>query len=77
MEEEGKKISKRHGPVQLDYDHNAAELIVRSLRFLGQTVPGSLQGAPPKELLAWAIQNFDQKKIPVAAEGLMVTDLPL
>ncbi len=77
MEEEGKKISKRHGPVQLDYDHNAAELIARSLRFLGQTVPGSLQGAPPKELLAWAIQNFDQRKIPVAAEGLMVTDLPL
>jgi glutamyl-Q tRNA(Asp) synthetase len=77
MEEKGKKISKRHGPVQLDYDHNAAELIAQSLSFLGQTVPGSLQGAPPKELLAWAIQNFDQKKIPVAAEGLMVTDLPL
>jgi glutamyl-Q tRNA(Asp) synthetase len=77
MEEEGKKISKRHGPVQLDYDHNSAELIARSLSFLGQTVPGNLRGAPPKELLAWAIQNFDQSKIPVSAEGLMVTDFPL
>jgi glutamyl-Q tRNA(Asp) synthetase len=77
MEEEGKKISKRHGPVQLDYDHNSAELIARSLSFLGQIVPGNLRGAPPKELLAWAVQNFDQSKIPVSAEGLMVTDFPL
>ncbi len=77
MEENGKKISKRHGPVQLDYDRNATELIAQSLSFLGQTVPSYLQGAPPTELLAWAMQNFDQSKIPVAAEGLMVDDFPL
>lgn len=73
----GKKISKRHGTIRLDYENDAAMLIAQALSFLGQTVPSSLQGAPSAELLSWAVQNFDQSRIPAAPEGVMVKDLPL
>jgi glutamyl-Q tRNA(Asp) synthetase len=73
----GKKISKRHGIVRLDHENDAARLIAHALNFLGQTVPGCLKGAPPAELLSWAIQNFDQRRIPVAPEGVVLHDLPV
>ena len=68
----GKKISKRHGIVRLDHENDATSLIAQSLHFLGQAVPLDLQGAPPAELLLWAIENFDQSRIPVAPDGLMM-----
>lgn len=77
MGKNGKKISKRYGPVELDHENDAARLIALSLDFLGQTVPASLLGAPPAELLAWAVQSFDQRDIPVAPEGVAVNDLPM
>jgi len=77
MGNNGKKISKRYGSVELDHENDAARLIALSLDFLGQTVPASLVGAPPPELLAWAVQSFDQRRIPVAPEGVTVNDLPL
>jgi len=77
MGNNGKKISKRYGSVELDHENDAARLIALSLDFLGQTVPASLLGAPPAELLAWAVQSFDQRRIPVAPEGVTVNDLPL
>lgn len=73
----GKKISKRHGIVRLDSENNAARLIAQALNFLGQPVPGCLQGAPPAELLSWAIQNFDQNRIPVAPEGIILNDFSI
>lgn len=77
MGDNGKKISKRHCAVRLDHVNDAARLIAQSLHFLGQTVPNGLLGAPPAELLSWAIQSFDQSRIPVAPGGVMVNDLPL
>jgi glutamyl-Q tRNA(Asp) synthetase len=77
MGSNGKKISKRHGIVRLDSEHNAARLIAQALNFLGQAIPGCLQGAPPTELLSWAIQNFDQNRIPVAPEGIILDDSPI
>lgn len=70
----GKKISKRHGSVALDYELNASDLIVQALLLLGQTVPEELHGAPPVELLPWAVQNFEPGKIPVFSEGVLVND---
>lgn len=77
MGSNGKKISKRHGVVRLDYKNDAARLIAQALNFLGQPVPGGMLGAPPAELLSWAVQNFDQGRIPVAPEGLMPDDFPV
>ena len=77
MGNDGRKISKRHGVIRLDHENDAPRLIAQSLDFLGQAVPGSLLGAPPAELLSWAIQNFDQCRIPAAPAGIMMGDLPL
>jgi len=67
---DGKKISKRHEFVRLDHACGAPQLIAEALRFLGQEIPGCLRGAPASELLQWAVQNFDQKAIPLVTEGV-------
>jgi glutamyl-Q tRNA(Asp) synthetase len=77
MGSNSKKISKRHGIVRLDHENDAGGLVAQALNFLGQAIPGCLQGAPPAELLCWAIQNFDQSHIPVAPEGIILQDLPV
>lgn len=70
----GKKISKRHGSTGLDYEFRGSELVSRSLSLLGQTLPGELQGAPPAELLRWAVKNFDPRNIPAVNEGVGVDE---
>lgn len=70
MGRNGKKVSKRHGSAVLDYESRASELILRSLALLGQTVPGELHGAPPAELLPWAVENFEPRNIPAFSEGV-------
>lgn len=70
----GKKISKRHGSVALDCKADASGLITRSLTLLGQNVPKMLSGAPPAELLLWAVQNFETRSIPAVSEGLGVNE---
>jgi glutamyl-Q tRNA(Asp) synthetase len=77
MGSNGKKISKRHGVDLLDYASDATRLITQALSFLGQTVPDGLQGAPPAELLSWAIQDFDLDRIPGATEGLEVNNFAM
>lgn len=70
LDSNGKKISKRHGIDPLDSGCEGSQLIFQALLFLGQPVPGALQGAPPSELLLWATRNFDESRIPVATGGL-------
>jgi len=77
MGSDGKKVSKRHDVVRLEYEHGGARLLVQALQFLGQKVPGCLHGAAPAELLAWAVPHFDPAAIPPAVEGLIVNDFPL
>jgi glutamyl-Q tRNA(Asp) synthetase len=67
---DGKKISKRNDPDRPETPRGGTQMIAQALHFLGQKVPGSLLGAPPKELLSWAVQYFDQAAIPPATEGL-------
>jgi len=50
--------------------------LLRALEFLGQAVPACLHGAPPAELLPWAVENFDARAIPPAAGGLACDDFP-
>lgn len=70
----GKKISKRHGSAELDYESRASALISLSLSLLGQTIPKALHGAPPAELLAWAVQNFEPRNIPASGKGVGVDE---
>lgn len=54
--DDGEKLSKRHLRYALPADPGRALSSV--LTFLGQAPPPELWGAPPAELLAWAIANF-------------------
>ncbi len=74
---DGKKISKRNANSRLEPETGGAWLLDQALQFLGQKVPGCLQGAPATELLSWAVQHFDPAAIPSAVDGLMVNDFPL
>lgn len=62
----GEKISKRHGPAAIDQT-GGGPLIWRALRFLGQSVPLALRGAPPQELLAWGVAHFALDQVPRVA----------
>lgn len=54
--DDGEKLSKRHLRCALPVDASSA--LYRALVFLGQKPPLDLCGAPPAELLAWAVVNF-------------------
>ena len=66
----GAKISKRHGAAIRCGDSPA---MVEALRFLGQQVPGEMEGASPPQILAWAVAHFDIEKIPAAQGGLAIS----
>ena len=65
---EGAKLSKRDNAVSLaagrDLVKEGGALLVSALRFLGQSPPPGFQGAPPDQILQWAVANFDQSAIP-------------
>ena len=57
LDEDGEKLSKRHGRYALPADPGCA--LFSALIFLGQRPPPELRGAPPAELLTWAVANFN------------------
>jgi glutamyl-Q tRNA(Asp) synthetase len=61
---DGAKVSKRHGALALEESREPGVLLSRALRFLGQSVPAELNGAPAPELLAWALSCFRAERIP-------------
>lgn len=65
---DGAKLSKRDHAVSLsagrDLEKEGSALLVAALRFLGQTPPGSLVGAPPEEVLSWGVANLQISAVP-------------
>lgn len=55
---DGRKLSKQNLAAPLDDDAPGAALMA-ALAFLRQAPPGELTGAPPAELLAWALAHWD------------------
>lgn len=55
--DDGEKLSKRHTRYALADDPGQA--LYQALCFLGQAPPPSLRGAPPQELLTWAVAHFN------------------
>jgi len=64
---DGEKISKRHGAVAVADVGDARLTLVRVLEFLGQRPPAELRDASPREVLAWGVENFDLRRVPVQA----------
>ena len=60
--DDGEKLSKRHARYALSADPGRA--LNRALIFLGQVPPAELRGAPPAEILEWAVANFAVAAIP-------------
>jgi len=64
----GAKLSKRDNAVSLSSGGNLARdggsLLIAALRFLGQAPPVSLDRAPCREILCWAVDHFSPRSIP-------------
>ncbi len=58
----GEKLSKQTGAQPLDDARPGANLF-RALEFLRQTPMGQLRGAPPSEVLTWAIRNWRPEQL--------------
>lgn len=63
LEENGKKMSKRHGAKGIISLENGGEMIWYGLDFLGQSPPAELYGCSSSELLRWGVSNFQVSKI--------------
>jgi glutamyl-Q tRNA(Asp) synthetase len=63
IQPDGHKLGKSYRSPPLPADQ-AAPLLVRALRALGQALPGELEGARPPELLSWAVSHWDVGRIP-------------
>jgi glutamyl-Q tRNA(Asp) synthetase len=64
LSDEGEKISKRHGTINIVRAGREGELLSRALRFLGQDVPAEVREAPVNQILAWAVSHFDLSRVP-------------
>ena len=58
----GKKLSKQTNAPPLN-NSRAAESLWKTLYCLSQRPPVELRGAPPRELLAWGIRNWDASRL--------------
>ncbi len=66
----GQKISKRHGGVDNRWPGGLSGILCRALNFLGQSVPADFNGAATTDIVAWAVQHFDVKRIPAVCDSL-------
>jgi len=57
----GQKLSKSMGDT-LEMK-NPSEVLIKSLKFLNQEISKALEQASPKEIIQWAVKNWDRKKI--------------
>lgn len=70
---DGTKLSKRESAVSLadrDLAREGWRLLFAALRFLGQSPPPDLNGAPCTEILAWGVEVFDPASVPSTAAPL-------
>jgi glutamyl-Q tRNA(Asp) synthetase len=55
----GEKLSKQTGA-----QPSGQASLAAAFQFLGHPLPAELRGAPPKEMLAWGIANWDAGRVP-------------
>lgn len=71
--DDGEKISKRHGRLGVVHSGNADEMMLLALRFLGMTPPAEMAAAPARQLLAWALECFEPRRL--KAQDRALTEL--
>jgi glutamyl-Q tRNA(Asp) synthetase len=60
---QGQKLSKQTYAAAID-PRQAGPLLTQALAFLGHPPPAALQGAPCRELLAWAVAHWSLARLP-------------
>lgn len=63
MEDGERKYSKQNRATPIDIDH-ASEVLVKAIRFLGQTIPDDIARERPADILKFAAAHFDPQRIP-------------
>lgn len=63
VQPDGHKLGKSYRSPPLAAEQ-AAPLLLRALKALGQAAPAELAGAPPAEVLAWGVAHWDAARIP-------------
>jgi glutamyl-Q tRNA(Asp) synthetase len=66
VNDQGQKLSKQHFAPSINTE-NAAQLIHRALKFLGQSPPEDMQQQKAQTQLRWAIENWDIQAVPKLA----------
>ena len=66
VNDQGQKLSKQHFAPSINTE-NAAQLIHRALKFLGQSPPEHMQQQKAQTQLRWAIENWDIQAVPKLA----------
>ncbi|NQV68436.1 MAG: tRNA glutamyl-Q(34) synthetase GluQRS [Pseudohongiella sp.] len=66
VNDQGQKLSKQHFAPSINTE-NAAQLIHRALKFLGQSPPKDMQQQKAQTQLRWAIENWDIQAVPKLA----------
>lgn len=61
----GTKLSKQTFAPAIDATH-ASAAVGKALRFLGHAPPDALNGAAPRDLLAWAVEHWNLARVPAA-----------
>lgn len=60
---DGNKLSKQNHAEAIA-EHQANQLLVQALQFLGQQVPDELEGENVESIIDWALEHFSLQKIP-------------
>lgn len=73
---EGGKLSKRDNAISIgtgvNLERSGGALIAAALKFLGQSLPHSLEHSPAPELLSWGAGNFDVSAVPLLPSPLNI-----
>ncbi len=68
VDQQGRKIAKRDQAVDVA-DADPGVVLCNALTFLGQSPPAGIAGAEIRDILEWAVPNWDLAKIPRRMES--------
>jgi glutamyl-Q tRNA(Asp) synthetase len=78
--DDGEKLSKQtHAPSihQLAGSDSASQLLIETLRFLGQQPPQELEAASVAEVWSWAIEHWSIQALALKREGVVPVTLAI
>ncbi len=75
LDRQGQKLSKQNHAPPLD-PGDASRSLATALEYLGHPPPAELAGAPPRELLEWALLHWRPDRIPSVLQSVTLPATP-